>query len=285
MRIVVVPFAVYDPFFLQVRAGVEAARNELEKNNVIVEWLNEEEVKVKRQIEILEKLRKQDVSGIVICPLNRYQLVDPINRCVDDGIPIATFCLDAPESRRFYHIGQDLKQSGRLAGYILGRFLCGKGNVGIITGFFNVEGHEERRKGFIEIIKKEFPNISIKWEEENHDHWEEAYKIVKTHLNSNVKINGIYITAGGPFGVAKAIEEYGEEKGISIACFDFTPETIEYVRKGVIDFAIGQNPFSQGYRSVMTIYGYVSRQNKPSREIEFVSMDIAFKENIEFISS
>ena len=45
MRIAVVPFAVYDPFFIQVRAGVEAASNELEKNNVIIEWLNEEEAK------------------------------------------------------------------------------------------------------------------------------------------------------------------------------------------------------------------------------------------------
>jgi len=118
MKIVVVPVAVYDPFFKQVRQGVEAAREAIGAGNAEVEWLDVQDADPKHQIEILAELRSRRVSAIVVCPVDPGLLREPIRACVDAGIPAATFCLDAPDSGRFYHIGQDLRQGGRLVGII-----------------------------------------------------------------------------------------------------------------------------------------------------------------------
>ena len=153
VRIVVIPFATYEPFFQQVKAGVEAAGTALADRGVGVEWLDIRDVNVENQINTIESLSTQGVSGIVLCPIDQEKVQLPIQHCSNRGIPVATFCLDAPESDRFFHIGQNLWQSGRLAGLLTGKFLHGKGNIGIITGFFSMEGHESRRKGFIEILE------------------------------------------------------------------------------------------------------------------------------------
>jgi ABC-type sugar transport system substrate-binding protein len=282
-RIVVVPFATYDPFFQQVRAGVDAARTALADRGVEVEWLDIRDVSVDNQVETIASLVAQGVSGIALCPIDQGKVQLPIRHCFKRGIPVATFCLDAPNSDRFFHIGQNLWQSGRLAGYIIGKFVHGKGNVGIITGFFSMEGHESRRKGFIEIIEEEFPSVTILWQEENHDHWEEAYEIVNNHVQEGTSPSALYITAGGPFGAANAMEDLGESENMTLVCFDLVPETVEYIRKGVIDASIGQNPFRQGYRSVMAVYEYLQGK-KPDAEIEYVNLDIAMKENIESYS-
>ena len=134
---------------------------------------------------------------IVVCPVAADLLRRPILACVDAGIPVATFCLDAPDSGRFYHIGQDLRRGG-LAGYLMESFLGGKGRAGVFTGFFSLTGHEERREGFLEILSEEFPGIEIAWQEENDDHWKEAYEIAKKRL-ADRRLDGLYVTAGGPF--------------------------------------------------------------------------------------
>jgi ABC-type sugar transport system substrate-binding protein len=283
VRIVVIPFATYDPFFQQVKAGVEAAGTALADKGVEVEWLDIRDVNVNKQIDTIDSLVTQGVSGIVLCPIDQEKVQLPIRHCFSRGIPVVTFCIDAPDSDRVFHIGQNLWQSGRLAGLLTGKFVHGRGNVGIITGFFSMEGHESRRRGFIDILEKQFPNITILWQEENYDHWEKSYEIVRHHEQAGSELSALYVTAGGPFGAAKAIEELGRSKDVTLVCFDLVPETAEYIRKGVIDASIGQNPFRQGYRSVMAIYEYLQGK-KLENEIEFVNLDIVMKENIDSYS-
>jgi len=286
MRIVVVPVAVYDPFFKQVRRGVEAAREAI-RGSAAVDWIDVEDADPAHQAEIVrDTARGGSADALVICPIDRTALNAPIRECVGKGIPVATFCLDAPESGRFFHIGQDLRQSGRLAGFLMGKFLGGRGNVGIITGFFAVEGHEERRKGFLEVLGEDFPGIGVRWQDENHDHWEEAYEIAKRRLAGG-GTDGIYITAGGPFGAARALEESLKTGGkrVSLVCFDFVPETVERIRNGFIEAAIGQDPFAQGYRSVTAAYELIRFGRKPGREIEHVNLEIAVRENVRYLGT
>jgi ABC-type sugar transport system substrate-binding protein len=284
MRIVVVPFAVYDPFFQQVKKGVDAANSILSDKGVKVEWLDIQDVDIENQIGTLNSLCQQKVSGIVLCPIDKNKVSKAIADCVENKIPVATFCLDAPESRRFYHIGQNLRQSGRLAGYMFGRFTGGEGKAGVITGFFNMEGHEERREGFIEVLNENFPDISVAWQEENHDHWEEAYEISRKHITDEADLTGIYVTAGGPFGAAKAAQDLKKGNKLTLVCFDFVHETLEYIKQGTIDASIGQNPFNQGYRSVMAVFENITSGKIPDNEIEHVNLEIAVKENVDYLS-
>ena len=68
-------------------------------------------------------------------------------------------------------------------------------------------------------------------------------------------------------------------------CFDFVPETVERIRNGFIEAAIGQDPFAQGYRSVNAAYELTRFGRKPGREIEHVNLEIAVRENVRYLGT
>jgi ribose transport system substrate-binding protein len=116
--------------------------------------------------------------------------------------------------------------------------------VAIITGFFNVEAHEFRRKGFEDYLAKNNPDVQIVGKVENNDKGDVAYTQANDFMSSNPDLAGIYVTAGGPFGAAKAVKDAGKTGKVQVVSFDFVDETMAYVQKGVIYGTIGQDPFA-----------------------------------------
>ena len=83
-------------------------------------------------------------------------------------------------------------------------------------------------------------------------------------MTANPDLAGIYVTAGGPFGAAKAVEEAGMTGKVKVVSFDFVEETMQYVQKGVISATIGQDPFAQGHDPAIRLYNYLVRQSSPT---------------------
>ena len=102
----------------------------------------------------------------------------------------------------------------------------GKGKVAIITGFFAVEAHELRRKGFEDELAKNAPGITIVGRVENKDKADTAYSQAQDFMTANPDLSAIYVTAGGPFGAAKAVEDAGKAGEVKIICYDFVDETM-----------------------------------------------------------
>jgi len=58
-----------------------------------------------KQIEELELLISQDVSGIVVFSSDPKAIAPTINKAVEKGIPVVTAFADVPESKRLAHVG------------------------------------------------------------------------------------------------------------------------------------------------------------------------------------
>ena len=101
----------------------------------------------------------------------------------------------------------DIKDEHDVAGKNMVKVIGGKGKVAVITGFFSVEAHELRRKGFEDEVAKEAPGITIVGRVENKDKADTAYSQAQDFMTANPDLSAIYVTAGGPFGAAKAVED------------------------------------------------------------------------------
>ena len=104
-----------------------------------------------------------------------------------------------------------------------------EGKVAIITGYYNVSSHELRRQGIEDQLKEKYPNIEVVGSVENHDSGDEAYSAAKNFITANPDLKGIFVTAGGPHGAAKALSELGLSDQISLCCFDTTDEIVQYL--------------------------------------------------------
>ena len=80
------------------------------------------------------------------------------------------------------------------------------------------------------------------------------------------------------------IADYLEEnhiEGVKMICMDLTSANIEALKKGQIDYLIGQEPEYQGFYAMKTLLEYLIFKNPVVRE-NYVQMDILIRENIDF---
>jgi ABC-type sugar transport system substrate-binding protein len=268
-----------NPFWIPVKNATLKAAEELKPLNCTVDWINagaQHTTDVFGQA--IEAAVAQGYDAIATIA-GDSGMVNYINKAVDAGIPVATFNSEtASPNKRLFFVGADLYLQGKTAGETMAKLLNKKGKVAIITGLFAVESHELRRKGFEDALAKNAPAIKIVGRVEDNDKGDIAYGQAQDFMNANPDLNAIYVTAGGNFGAAKAVQEAGKAGKVHIVCYDFVDETMEYVKSGVIDGTIGQDPVAQGHDPAIRLYNYlvggiVPKAGKLLTRADFVTKD------------
>jgi ribose transport system substrate-binding protein len=271
-----------NPFWIPVKEGCEAAAKELAKLNCTVDWIN---AGAQHTTDVFSKAVEAAIAqeyDAIATIAGDSGIVPYINRAVDSGIPVATFNSETEtENKRCFFVGADLYKQGQTAGERMAEVLGGKGKVAIITGFFAVEAHELRRLGFEEYVEANAPGIEIVDRVENQDKADIAYNQAQDFMTANPELAGIYVTAGGPFGAAAAVEDAGKAGDIKIVSYDFVDETMEFVQKGVITGTIGQQPFAQGHDPAIRLFNYLVAGEKPPAARLLTKADFVTKENID----
>ncbi len=270
-----------NPFWIPVKEGTMKAAEELKAYNTTVEWIvpgDQHTADVFGKAVDAAIAQKYDAIATIA---GDEGMVPFINKAVDAGIPVATFNSEtAKPNKRLFFVGADLYLQGKTAGDTMCQVLNNKGKVAIITGFFAVEAHELRRKGFEDEVKAKCPDVQIVGRVENNDKGDVAYSQAKDFMTANPDLTGIYVTAGGPFGAAKAIQEAGKAGVVHMVSFDFVDETMQYVQSGVIDATIGQDPFAQGHDPAIRLFNYIVGGVVPPYGRLITRADVVTKANI-----
>jgi ribose transport system substrate-binding protein len=253
------------PFWIPVKSGVQRAAKELAPRGVTVDWI------------VPGELHTTEVFGRAIdaAVAKQYDAIATIagdagvaayiDRAVRAGIPVATYNseTDTPNDRLFF-VGAESYTQGQAAGALMCRLVGPTGKVGVITGFFAVEAHQARVKGFEDALHAGCPQAVVVGRVENQDKAETAYQEAKDFMTAHPDLSGMIAIAGSPFGAARAVEEAGKAGKVHLVTFDAVDETMDYVEKGVIDATIGQDPDAQGHDPVVRLYNYlVARQVPP----------------------
>lgn len=120
LRIVaLIPNPAFDPYWLEVRAGIQQAREEWIHYGVTVEtFLYEHDGKGAMELVAQEAL-ETNPDGFVIGPIFHPLAVPIIKRLQGKQIPFVLFNANIPELNPLSFIGQDLFQSGVLAARLM----------------------------------------------------------------------------------------------------------------------------------------------------------------------
>ncbi|WP_239619077.1 sugar ABC transporter substrate-binding protein [Cohnella mopanensis] len=270
-----------NPFWFPVRDGANAAKDYLKSFNTTVDYVvMGDDLTADRVVSAMETAITQKYDAIVVVPIfDGTEVV--INKAIDAGIPVMSVVAEgAKPSKRLAFMGQDAYAAGQLAGQKIEELTGGNGKVGVITGVFGATQHEKRMNGALDYISEKVPGIKIVGKFENKDKAETAYSLTKDMITANPDLQVIYVTAGGPFGAAKAIQDLGLTGKVKVVAYDHIPENIKYVRSGEIAAAIAQDPFGQGFDSVVTMYNYLVAGEKPEADFLPVKLDVLTPENV-----
>ncbi len=207
-------------------------------------------------------------SGILVSPSQAEIFNSEINDAVAKGIPVICADSDAPDSRRLMFIGTDNVRAGQESAKHLAALLHGQGEIVIITvpGQSNLE---DRLKGAQEVLQG-YPKIKVLQTLDDKGDTEVANDEVSNLLDQKKKkIDGILCleAAGGP-GAAETLHRLSMKGKVVIVGMDKSPETLDWISRGVISGAIAQKPYTMafyGLRFLDDLHHNVVRQFKDWR--------------------
>jgi LacI family transcriptional regulator len=270
-----------NPFFEDIKKGIDAAHEELKDFGVKIDYQITKSLDAQEQYNVIKHFQAKGVSALAMAVINHDLIREAIDDMVDSKIPVVTFNTDIIGSKRMCFVGHDLVKSGKVAGELMGKLLNGKGKVAIITGSHNILAHNQRIDGFKKVMDEDFSDIKIVDIVENMDQDSISFERTLILLENIADLNGIYITGAGVSGACKALKFLGKAHEVKVISFDFVPETVNLVKEGIIDFTIGQDPFEQGYKPIKILAEYLFSGQYPEVNHIQTKIDIRVKENID----
>lgn len=123
----------------------------------------------------------------------------------------------------------------------------------VCTGSLQISSHRDRINGFLSYLGEWRGHYHICAVKETAQDREQIYQTTLEALMACPQANALYINTAEPEPCLEALETYGQFDGIRF-CFGHKRKTGPLIRLGKLDFAIGESPFAQGYRSGEAIF-------------------------------
>jgi ribose transport system substrate-binding protein len=248
---------VVDPFYQVMELGVNKAAADLGfevVTQIPPTW------GVEAQTPILDALvARGDLDYIVTAPVDRDQMIGPLQAAVDAGIKVITVdtflgdgnYVDGPVTFPLSYIGSDNVEGGRISARGLAEAIGGKGKVYINSTNPNVSSVEGREQGFAEVMKNEYPEITVLGPDYNLDDAARATQQTAAVLEREQDLAGVFGTnVFSAQGAGQAVINAGLGGAVQVVAYDATKDAIESLNQGVVTLVLAQKPFDMGYMAV-----------------------------------
>lgn len=265
-------------FRQEILRGIQDASEMLKPKNTEVLVETCETALPDECLEKIDQLLEKGVSGIALCTMDHDSIIQKIHRLWEDGIPVVTFNSDIQDSDRICYVGQDVIQSGRVAGELMSRYLRPEDSLLVTIGNYAYRGHRQRMQGFCQRLHEDgFDNSHFEVLETYND-YTRTYMKVRESLERMPEIRGIYMANESVMGCVEAVRSAGAQDRILIVCHDLTEENKRFLARKEIGFVIAQDIHGDGIRALTILREYVREHFLP--ESTWSPIDIICGENL-----
>ena len=230
------------PYWQLARAGFFDAAS---KMKIRAEVAGPDTYEPKEEQNTLQRVIRAKPTGILISPANPDLLQSDIDAAIAQGIPVITIDTDAPGSRRLFFVGTNNYQAGLMGGEAAAKALSGKGSV-IVFSMPNQTNLNERLAGYRAAFER-FPGIKISRVVDIKGDPRIAWDTTQAVVDKKEPIDGfICLEALAGKEVAVVLSQ-NHVSGKTVVAMDTDPDTIDWIRKGVIAATIAQKPYTMAY--------------------------------------
>lgn len=250
-KLVFVNHVTTNPFFVATQYGIADACSYF---NCSYQWTGSETAVVGEMVNSMNTAVAGGADAIGVAIVDPTAFNGPVESALNAGIPVFSYNADAPASsgnKRLAYIGQDLFNSGfQMGKHIVD--LVGSGHVGLFIATPGQLNIQPRIDGAIAAIKASGKSITYDSIATGATIDEELPK-VKAYYLGNPSVKGLFaVDAGSTQSVGQVMKDFGlPAKGVHGGGFDLVPRTLEFINTGVLDFSIDQQPYLQGFYTVM----------------------------------
>ena len=196
---------------------------------------------VQKQIAEIEAIVAKGCDGLVIAPCDSAALVPTINRVVEKGIPVITYLVDSPKSKRLTYIASPQEDSAHIIGEHVAK-ICGyKGKVIIMYAQAGNEEQERRVQGFKEVMEKHVDMKLVGIVEDKYDEGkgtENLKPLLVQHPDTSVIFG---CDSRSAVGAVVALKELNSRPGqIFITGWDHDEDVLNLIKVGWVEASVAQ---------------------------------------------
>ena len=257
--IAVIPKGTTHSFWKSINAGAAKAAADYKAQGVEVEIIWKGPLKEddrEQQVQVVEGFVSQNVSGLVLAPLDDQALVRPVEEAKRAGIPTVIMDSGLKSDQITSFVATDNKKGGAMAADRLGEVMGGKGKAIMLRYAEGSASTTDREAGFLEQMKAKFPGIEIisadQYAGATRDTAKRASENLLQRFGSDV--NGVFTSnESASTGMLLALQDLGRAGKVSFVGFDATPQFVEAMKNGQMHGVVLQNPFAIGELGVKTM--------------------------------
>ncbi|MDO4174200.1 MAG: LacI family DNA-binding transcriptional regulator [Eubacteriales bacterium] len=282
LRLVIVIPHLSNDFFQIMKHGMDDACALHRDANILVEYLYCNSENINELMYLLQYIATEHVDGILIRGSQSTRLRDRLNTFSERGIPVVLFDSDVHGCRKLCFVGENSKASGRVAASLLAKSIGEKGDVAIIGGVSEMRNNQLRIQGFQDVMHERFPNIHIVKVVNCYDQSAIAYEETDKLLQQYPKLRGIFSVVGCTADIGQVLIDRNM-KTVKMVSYNITSDIVALVKRGIVTFTIGLEPYQQGVVAVNTMLTYLLEGKKPQSEFVEMPLLIGIDENIDML--
>ena len=257
-KFVFVNHVTTNPFFVPTQYGIADACELLGCDH---QWTGSATSDVAEMVNSMNAAIASKASAIAVPIVDPHAFDGPTEKALAAGIPVFSYNADAPAgggNKRLAYIGQDLYKSGEAMGRRI-LTLVDSGTVGMFIATPGQLNIQPRLDGAAAVIKASGKKIDIQVIASGATVNEELSKIKAFYLGHQ-DLKGMFAVDGGSTqGIAETMKQYNlPAKGVHGGGYDLLPRTLELINDGFLDFTIDQQPYLQGFYTVMEMFTFLA---------------------------
>ncbi len=193
-----------------------------------------------------QKLLQGKPTGILVSPASPELMRGDIEQAIAAGIPVITIDSDSPDSKRLLFIGTNNYEAGVMGAKVAAGAMHGKGNVVIFT-MPNQANLDDRLRGYRDVFAS-YPGLKIVRLVDIHGDPRVAFDTTEQIIGQKKeKVDGfVCLEALAGKEVANVLDRY-HVAGKTVVAMDTDPDTLGWIKKGVIAATIAQKPYTMAY--------------------------------------
>jgi ribose transport system substrate-binding protein len=236
-------------FWQAVKQGAESKAAELNVDITFEGPATESEVD--KQMDMLQAALDKDPDAICFAALDSQAAIPLLEQADQAGIPIIGFDSGVDSDIPVATAATDNIAAAALAADKMAEAIGGEGKVGVIVHDQTSRTGIDRRDGFINQMKAEYPDIEIIGPQYGGGDQLKSTDLTKAMIEANPDIKGFFgANEGSAIGVVNAVNELDMAGDIVVIGYDSGQAQIDAINSGLMLGAITQNPIGIGEQCV-----------------------------------
>lgn len=269
--IALVPGLTTDAFYITMQKGAQAAADAL---GVELVFQGAPDFNPVTQVPVLDAVIARQPDAILIAPTDTTQLIEPLRKAHDAGIPVIT--VDTFIGTGQYqtgagdadfplaYIASDNVLGGKIAARALAAAIGGEGKVYVSNVKPGISTTDQREAGFKQAMAEEFPNITVLETQFNDNDANKAASQLQGVLAREADLKGVFgANLFSALGAANGVQQSGQSGTVKVVAFDAPTSIVDNLTTGLVDVAIAQHPAEIGYYGVVSAFSHLTGNSIP----------------------